>query len=1006
MTKIQKLLLLCALCVQTLWSQDYQSWVQDSTGSKVSYKALPSSKFISGSIPSNWQDSSAWSKARVNYSCKEDSKQAYLSVIAKEKGVQQLIHIDKRLVNKPSLVKISFQARGIGSDISGGISVGLREMGTPWKFGAQLNAKLKPSWQTFSKEVILYPSNHKYAPWILSNSPTHYDLKNLAIDIKPLSDNELKKLSSKPILDTKFQKSSSLKSTGWVESSWKKPQGYLTLNEKKLLNINVQAAAVAEFKPCFKVRKDKVYKIEFKGKAIGQIEGVKILMRRLRNPFTFHGGQQFKVVRDWQTFSTQIKPKFSDGETTLIFNFRGIGTYQIEWVRITEHDRFELPKVSATPQGNLIKNSSFNLRESGWAYSVPTWGNHQKNYFKGGSLSRISSKENGGYAFQAPKGIFGFLTTTYLVKLKYGSTYRLKVQGSAKKNDLALWIGRPREKIDIVKKLPINFKNGLAEASYTHQIPNHGTLSNRPSEFYLRVEHFGKDAAQIDNIQFIEETKEVLPSITEASIRVLGMNDALRSVAQLGEKLQFEASVINYSKELNATLTVKNANNKMVFKSDLIFTPNNQNKSIIKNDLPALPIGWYKASITFKNTLTKTISDTFAVIPQAQKKSHNKFLGVHIPSTDPRLVPFVGSLGIQTARSFEFSWNRIEQKKGTYNFPMKQLNSYLDNNVSPMVILNGSPKWISSKPEDREYSAYPPLGNEEWIAFVKKTVTLLKGKVHIYQIWNEPNGYFLKVNRKYKESLEDAYVRLAKSAYKVIREIDPTATIVVGATAGHAPNFFRNSFKRGLLKYCDVVSYHAYGESSFAGRGAPAFRTQVKQIQDMMKKHQLLKPLWDCESGYSIPDGPQGLQGSITLLQGLISRQAAGIDRHYLYTAKPRYFPNQSNFHMLIGMDNRPLVSVPIIAVYNTILGDAKYIANRGNDAKGVHLYEYHKENGQKVFIGWHTTQKEFLDVQTLKGQSLITLDAFGQIQKENQLTLSRKPLYFCTEKTVKLFMK
>ena len=62
---------------------------------------------------------------------------------------------------------------------------------------------------------------------------------------------------------------------------------------------------------------------------------------------------------------------------------------------------------------------------------------------------------------------------------------------------------------------------------------------------------------------------------------------------------------------------------------------------------------------------------------------------------------------------------------------------------------------------------------EPWLAYVRAGVARYKGRIHTWEVWNEPNiGFWLSSN-------ED-YVRLLKATYTAIKSVDPTARVTMG----------------------------------------------------------------------------------------------------------------------------------------------------------------------------------------------------------------------------------
>lgn len=105
-----------------------------------------------------------------------------------------------------------------------------------------------------------------------------------------------------------------------------------------------------------------------------------------------------------------------------------------------------------------------------------------------------------------------------------------------------------------------------------------------------------------------------------------------------------------------------------------------------------------------------------------------------------------------------------------------------------------------------------------YLEYVRFIVSHFKGRVHYYELWNEPNaGYPLQ----YIESAD--YVNLAKRTIPVINEIDPEAKIIVGSTSGsHNPDSREYLFEilnSDVVPLVDAISWHPlYSDIPNSGR--------------------------------------------------------------------------------------------------------------------------------------------------------------------------------------------
>ena len=103
--------------------------------------------------------------------------------------------------------------------------------------------------------------------------------------------------------------------------------------------------------------------------------------------------------------------------------------------------------------------------------------------------------------------------------------------------------------------------------------------------------------------------------------------------------------------------------------------------------------------------------------------------------------PFLSELGVASAR-IQSGWARCEQKKGHYDF------AWLDHIVDGMLE-EGVQPWINLGYGNPVYGAEKSLGSKiftdeptmkAWLKFVETIVSRYRGKVHEWEIWNNPTS--------------------------------------------------------------------------------------------------------------------------------------------------------------------------------------------------------------------------------------------------------------------------
>lgn len=170
---------------------------------------------------------------------------------------------------------------------------------------------------------------------------------------------------------------------------------------------------------------------------------------------------------------------------------------------------------------------------------------------------------------------------------------------------------------------------------------------------------------------------------------------------------------------------------------------------------------------------------------------------------------YIGLTGAGYGR-LQSGWAKTEQKKGKYNF------SWLDEHVDGMIA-RGIRPWICLCYGNPIYSQHGHDLNaklfadgpimDAWLRYVKATVKHYKGKVSMWEVWNEPDG------RKNLDSYS-MYANLFVRTAQAIREVDPDVKIAAFGSCSPDRKYIRQALaeidKAGGIPYMDYITYHTY----------------------------------------------------------------------------------------------------------------------------------------------------------------------------------------------------
>jgi hypothetical protein len=241
-------------------------------------------------------------------------------------------------------------------------------------------------------------------------------------------------------------------------------------------------------------------------------------------------------------------------------------------------------------------------------------------------------------------------------------------------------------------------------------------------------------------------------------------------------------------------------------------------------------------------------------------------------------VPFYGW------RLAHANWPDLEPEKGKWYFDL--LDKYVgwgqEHHTEILMILAFTPPWASSSPDSESDTpmhglAGVPIDIEDWKTFVRTVATRYKGKIHSYEIWNEPD------RPKAWLGGVDNMVVMVREAAKILKEIDPTITILSPSpSTPKGPEWIEAFLKKGGGQYVDGIAYHFYTPKSGPPEDMVPIIHRVRAIMAQNGAGQ--KPLMNTEAGWHEPNPfPSDSLAAAYVARSYILNWAAGVNRFYWY---------------------------------------------------------------------------------------------------------------------------
>jgi len=246
------------------------------------------------------------------------------------------------------------------------------------------------------------------------------------------------------------------------------------------------------------------------------------------------------------------------------------------------------------------------------------------------------------------------------------------------------------------------------------------------------------------------------------------------------------------------------------------------------------------------------------------------------------------------------AWTNIETSQGVFDW------TNLDNAVTIanqkgmsdiLMVLSGTPAWATNQ---RNPLALPapdasgvPANMADWDNWVRAVATRYKGKIKIYQPWNEANL------STFYTGTPAQMADMTKRAYDIIKSIDPGATVVAPSTGTRLGGPFKKFYPAFLKELkarnwpVDVWAAHTYPASLGNTNDRQELANKWIDMLKVAKAPNL--PLWDTENNYGLggpgPENPEqdidGAKAANWTAMTYLDAIRLGISRVYMYQWGP-----------------------------------------------------------------------------------------------------------------------
>lgn len=296
--------------------------------------------------------------------------------------------------------------------------------------------------------------------------------------------------------------------------------------------------------------------------------------------------------------------------------------------------------------------------------------------------------------------------------------------------------------------------------------------------------------------------------------------------------------------------------------------------------------------------------------------------------------------GVQYMR-MDLVWQGFNPEKGVWKF--ERIDRFLDifgkYGIECMGLMAYTPEWAVAKhwkpryyPNGKRIFALPDYDAYE--TFAETIARYAKGRMNIFEIWNEPELAFA-------DFTTEEYLELQRRGYRGVKRGNPDA-VVLSAGFTHwptrrgspKPDLMFRAVTEGRDSY-DIVAFHAHGPIE-------NYRKDVLGMLRMFRENGIEKPWFPNETAISSVGGSEHFQ-AVTLFQKLIFSWANGAVGYNWYDIRNDGFDSAHPEHNY-GMLTRDFYPKPVYGVYNTLAANfrtAKFVRRLPADRDAcVYLFQ------------------------------------------------------------------
>jgi hypothetical protein len=239
---------------------------------------------------------------------------------------------------------------------------------------------------------------------------------------------------------------------------------------------------------------------------------------------------------------------------------------------------------------------------------------------------------------------------------------------------------------------------------------------------------------------------------------------------------------------------------------------------------------------------------------------------------------------------WEFRWSSIEAHQGRYDWGGSDevVEASRSAGLKVQGILISTPRWAEARtPAGGSvprglYEPWDSPGNT-WGRFVQAIAERYRGRVHAWEIWNEPD--YSRGDFTFRFGSKGDYYQLLKVAYRAIRSVDPGAPVLMaGLMYWGDPGYLEDMLIMARADpeapahghFFDAIAWHVYSRPTDVWE-------RVQRSRLLLQTYVGHKAIWINEG--NLPVWPESRLNNYNRfpLSGTLEEQAAWVIQWYAY---------------------------------------------------------------------------------------------------------------------------